>query len=152
LIENGFDPGPKRAESTWKEFLKRHKETLWACDYSSKNVLTVGGIATYHVLFFIHVHTRRVHGAGMTPARNGDWMAQPARYFSMYFDSQGEFKPTIIVRDRDTKFTEQFCAIVENDGIAFELISPRSPNLNPFAERWVQSVKRECLDHFIVFG
>jgi putative transposase len=152
LIENGFEPGPKRADSTWKEFLKRHKETLWACDFFSKNVVTAGGIVTYHVLFFIHVHRRRVHVAGMTPAPNGDWMAQQARNLTMYFDSQGEFKPTIIVRDRDTKFTEQFCAIVENDGIVFELIPPRSPNLNPFTERWVQSVNRECLDHFIVFG
>lgn len=152
LIEHGFEPGPRRADSTWKEFLKRHKETLWACDFLSKNVVTAGGIVTYHVLFFIHVHTGRVQVAGMTPAPNGDRMAQQARNLTMYFDSQGEFKPTIIVRDRDTRFTEQFCTIVENDEIAFELIPPRSPNLNPFAERWVQSVKRECLDHFVVFG
>ncbi len=57
-----------------------------------------------------------------------------------------------ILNDLDSKFTGQFCDIVESDGIVFELIRPRSPKLNPFAERWVQSVKRECLDHVIVFG
>jgi putative transposase len=152
LIENGFEPGPERADSTWKEFIKRHRDTLWACDFFTKNVVTAGGIVTYYVLFFMHVNSRRVHVAGMTPSPNGDWMAQQARNLSMYFAEQGEFKPTHIVRDRDTKFTEQFCATLETDGIEFKLIPPRSPNLNPFAERWVQSVKRECLDHFIVFG
>jgi len=79
-------------------------------------------------------------------------LAQQARNLAMYFDGQGAAKPTHIVRDRDSKFTEQFCAIVENDGIEFKLIPPRSPNLNLFAERWIESVKRECLDDFIVFG
>ncbi|MDZ4782053.1 MAG: integrase core domain-containing protein [Planctomycetia bacterium] len=152
LQQNGIDPGPKRADSTWKEFLKRHRDTLWACDFFTKNVITKGGIVTFYVLFFIHLKSRRVHVAGMTPAPNGDWMAQQARNLSMYFAETGEFKPTHIIRDRDSKFTEQFCAILENDGIEFKPIPPRSPNLNPFAERWIQSVKRECLDHFIVFG
>ncbi len=84
--------------------------------------------------------------------RRGGHPAQQARNLSMYFAEQGEFKPTHIIRDRGTKFTEQFCAILENDGIEFKPIPPRWPNLNPFAERWIQSVKRECLDHFIVFG
>ncbi len=64
-------------------------------------------------LFFIHLESRRVHGAGMTRAPNGDWMAQQAPNLSMYFAEQGDFKPTHIIRDRDTKFTEQFCAILE---------------------------------------
>jgi len=152
LIENGFDPGPERGDSTWEEFVKRHKDTLWACDFFTKNVVTKGGIVTFYVLFFVHIRSRRVHVAGMSPAPDSAWMAQQARNLAIYFEGQGDAKPTHIVRDRDSKFTEQFCAIVENDGIEFKLIPPRSPNLNPFAERWIQSVKRECLDHFIVFG
>ena len=70
----------------------------------------------------------------------------------MYFEEQGEYKPTHIIRDRDTKFTSNFCSILEGDGIESRPIPARSPNMSPHAERWVQSVKRECLDHFMVFG
>jgi putative transposase len=79
-------------------------------------------------------------------------MAQQARNACIYVAEQGEFKPTHIIRDRDSKFTEQFCSIVESDGIEFKPIPPRSPNMNPHAEAWVQRVKQECLDWFVVFG
>jgi transposase InsO family protein len=70
----------------------------------------------------------------------------------MFFEEQGEQKPTHIIRDRDSKFTSQFCSILELEGVEFREIPPLSPNLNPFAEAWVQRVKRECLDFFVVFG
>ena len=106
-----------------------------------------------YVLFFIHVQTRRVHIAGVTATPDGTWMAQATRNMSMHFvEEPEESRPTHIIRDRDTKFTDEYEAILETDDIEFRPIAARSPNLNPFAERWVQSVKRECLDHFIVFG
>ena len=108
---------------------------------------------TYYVLFFIHLHTRRVHIAGMTPNPDGAWMAQIARNMSMVFaEEPAEFRPTHIIRDRDSKFTAQFCSILETDGIEFRPIPPRTPNLNPFAEAWVQRTEHEVLNHFIVFG
>jgi putative transposase len=152
LQEHGFDPGPKRGEGTWNEFVKRHIKTLWATDFFTKTVWTIRGPVTFYVLFFIHVHTRRVHITGMTPNPDGIWMAQQARNLSMFFDEQGEAKPTHIIRDRDSKFTAQFCAILETDGIEFRPIPSRSPNMNPHSETWVQRTKRECLDWFIVFG
>jgi putative transposase len=152
LRENGFDPGPKRGEGTWNEFIKRHIKTLWACDFFTKKVWTVRGLVEYYILFFIHIETRQVHIVGMTPNPDGIWMAQQARNLSMFFAEQGMHFPTHIILDRDTKFTKVFKSILEYDGIEFREIPPLSPNLNPFAERWVQSVKRECLDHFIVFG
>ena len=88
----------------------------------------------------------------MTPNPDGIWMAQQARNLSMYFDEQGETKPTHIVRDRDSKFTEQFCAILKTDGIDFRPIPPRAPNMNTFSEIWVQRTKHEVLNHFLVFG
>ncbi len=101
----------------------------------------------------IHLQTRRVHIAGMTPNPDGAWMAQIARNMSMFFSEQpAEFRPTHIIRDRDTKFTAQFCCILETDGIEFRPIPPRSPNLNPYAESWVGRTRAECLDHFVVFG
>ena len=152
LKENGFEPGPKRGEGTWHDFIRRHIKTVWACDFFTKKVWTIRGLVEYYVLFFIHIETRRVHVAGMTPNPDGPWMAQQARNMSMFFAEQGEHRPTHIIRDRDGKFTDQFCAILESDDIKFRPIAPRSPNMNPHAEAWVQRVKQECLDHFVVFG
>jgi putative transposase len=153
LQENGFDPGPKRGDGTWHEFVRRHVKTLWATDFFTKNVWTLRGPVTYYVLFFIHIHSRRVHIGSVTPNPDGAWMAQQARNMSMVFDDEpDEYKPTHIVRDRDSKFTKQFCSILEDDGIEFREIAPLSPNMNPFAEAWVQRTKHEVLDNFIVFG
>ena len=152
LIENGFDPAHKRGPGSWHEFVRRHLKTLWACDFFTKTVWTLRGPVEYYVLFFIHIATRRVHISGMTPNPDAIWMTQQARNMSMYFEEQAKYKPTHIIRDRDTKFTANFCSILEADGIEFRPIPARSPNMSPHAERWVQSVKRECLDHFMVFG
>lgn len=153
LQDNGFEPGPERGRGTWYDFVQRHFKTLWACDFFTTKVWTLRGPVTFYVLFFIHVHTRRVHIAGMTTNPDGTWMAQQARNLGMFFgDLPAGQKPTYIVRDRDTKFTTQFCSILENDGIQFVEIAARSPNMNPFAERWIQSIRRECLDHFFIFG
>ena len=153
LRENGFDPGPKRGRGTWHDFIQRHVKTVWATDFFTKTVWTVRGPVTFYVLFFLHIHTRRVHLAGMTPNPDGRWMAEIARNMSMIFAEESpEFRPTHIIRDRDTKFSKRFCAILESDGLEFVPIPPRSPNLNPHAESWVQRTKQEVLDHFIVFG
>ena len=153
LQEHGFDPGPKRGYGSWHDFIKRHIKTVWATDFFTKKVWTLKGPVTYYVLFFIHLHTRRVHIAGMTPNPDGVWMAQVARNMSMVFaEEKAEFQPTHIIRDRDSKFTEQFCSILETDGIDFRPIPPRSPNLNPYSESWVGRTKAEALNHFLVFG
>ncbi len=153
LKENGFDPGPKRGHGTWHDFVQRHIKTLWASDFFTTKVWTLRGPVTYYVLFFIHVHTRRVHVAGLTPNPDGQWMAQQARNISMFFDDEREeYRPTHIIRDRDTKFTAQFCSILESEGIEFRPIPPRSPNMNPHTEVWVQRTKHEVLNHFFIFG
>jgi hypothetical protein len=134
LQEHGFDPGPKRGRGTWHEFVQRHIKTLWATDFLTKTVWTLRGPVTYYILFFIHLHTRRVHIAGMTHDPDGIWVAQMARNMSMVFAAEcAESQPTHIIRDRDSKFTAQFCSILEADGIEFRPIPPRAPNLNPFA-------------------
>jgi putative transposase len=71
---------------------------------------------------------------------------------SVFSKEKPESQPTHIIRDRDTEFTDQFCAVLETDGIEFRPIPPRSPNLNPYAESWVGRIKAECLNQFIVFG
>lgn len=151
LKEEGLDPGPKRGSGSWAEFVKRHAQTLWACDFFSKKVFTGYGFVDVFVLFFINVGTRRVHVVGMTPHPDARWMAQQARNVAMFFDEQPE-KPRMLIRDLDTKFTKQFDAILEDEDIEIKPVGPRAPNMNPFSERWLQALKHECLDHFIVCG
>lgn len=151
LVENGFDPGPTRGEGSWDEFLKMHTKTLWACDFFSKKVWTLGGLVEYFLLFFIQPGTRRVHIAGITPHPDGAWMAQQARNLCMFFDDLPD-RPRYLVCDRDTKFTEQFRAILKSDGVKIVQTAVRAPNQNAYAERFVQTIKQECLDWFIVLG
>jgi len=128
-----------------------HAKTLWACDFFSKKVWTLGGLVEYFVLFFIQPGTRRVHIAGITANPDGAWMAQQARNMCMFFDDQSD-PAKYLVCDRDTKFTEQFRAILESDGMEVVQTAIRAPNQNAYAERWCQSIKTEMLDHFIVLG
>ena len=88
LREHGLEPGPKRGEGTWDEFLKRHAATLWACDFFSKKVWTVRGLVDVFVLFFLHVGTRRVHVAGISAQPDRAWVTQQARNVSMFFAEQ----------------------------------------------------------------
>jgi putative transposase len=104
-----------------------------------------------YIFFVIHVGSRRVHVAGMTPHPDRAWMAQQARNLSMHFAERPD-RPTLLLRDHDGWFSESFDAILATDGVAVKAVGPLAPNLNAFAERWVQSVKQEVLDHFVVFG
>lgn len=151
LKANGFDPGPYLGETTWDEFLKIHAKTLWACDFFSKRIWTMKGRVDGYVLFFLHLGSRRVFVTPSTVQPDRVWMAQQARNVSMHFADQPD-KPKILIRDHDGKFSPEFDAILESEDITVKKVGPLAPNLNAFAERWVQSIKRECLDHFIVLG
>lgn len=151
LKENGLQPGPERGEGTWDEFLKRHAATLWACDFFSQKVWTLGGMVDVFVLFFLPVGSRRVFVSGVTAHPDRAWVLQQARNVSMYFGDE-PVKPTHLLRDNDGKFRKEFDALLEADGMTVKKIVPRSPNLNAYAERFVQSIKQECLAHFLVLG
>src|SRR5262249_37029360 len=151
LKEHGLDPGPRRGEGTWSEFIKRHADTLWACDFFSKKVWTRNGLVDVFVLFFIHVGMRRVHVMGMTPNPDEVWMAQQARNALMIFAEQS-VKFEYVIMDMDSKFTAQFRATLEADELEVVRVGPRKPNLNAYAERFVQTIRQECLDHFVCFG
>jgi putative transposase len=151
LREAGLDPGPKRGEDTWDDFIKRHAATLWSCDFFTKQVWTLRGLVEVYVLFFLNVQTRRVYIAGLTVHPNRAWAAQQARNTPMFFAEQ-EVKPTVLLRDNDGKFGPAFDAVFAAEGVEVKRITPASPNLNARAERWVQTVRRELLDLFVVFG
>ena len=152
LKRHGIAPAPERRKTpTWKEFIRSHMDVLAATDFFTAEVWTKTGLVTYYVLFFIHLATRRVHIAGITPYPDGQWMTQVARNVTMAdvgFLSSSRY----LIHDRDSKFCEAFQLTVEAVGIKTVKLPARIPNLNSFAERWVRSAKDECLSKLILFG
>ncbi len=112
---------------------------------------TLGGVRDVFVLFFIHIGSRRVHVAGQTAEPANAWVAVQARAVAALFADLPE-PPKYLLRDRDGKFGEEFDAIFELAGVEVKVLPPQSPNFNGHAERWVESIRRECLDHFIILG
>jgi putative transposase len=152
LKRHGIPPAPQRKKTTtWKEFIRTHMEVLVATDFFTAEVWTLGGLVTYYVLFFIHLGSRQVHVAGVTPHPNEAWMVQIARNVTM--EEWGFLEPgQYLIHDRDTKFCAAFQRIIDDAGIERVVLPPRSPNLNAYAERWVRSVKDEALSRLILFG
>lgn len=151
LIEHGFDPEPKRGPGTWQEFIEIHRKSLWCCDFLSKKVETPTGPADYHILFFKQIDTKEVFIAGATEQPDDEWTTQQARNFCMFLQD-GNRPATKLVCDQDTKFTKRFDAVFEGEGMEVVRTSRRAPEMNPFAETFVKTLKAECLDHFTVFG
>ena len=152
LKRHGLPPAPERkTTTTWKEFIRTHMDVLVATDFFTAEVWTLGGLVTYYVLFFIHLGSRKIHIAGVTPHPHGPWMMQVARNITMEewgFLSPGQY----LIHDRDGKYCPAFQEIIDAAGITRVPLPPRSPNLNAYAERWVRSVKEECLSRLILFG
>jgi len=126
-------------------------DVLVATDFFTAEVWTLGGLVTYYVLFFIHLGSRKVEIAGMTPHPNAAWMMQMARNVTMEewgFLSPGQY----LIHDRDGKYCPAFQHLIDAAGVTRVPLPPRSPNLNAYAERWVRSVKEECLSRLILFG
>jgi len=152
LKRHGIAPAPERkTTTTWKEFIRTHMDILVATDFFTAEVWTLGGLVTYYVLFFLHLSSRKVHVAGVTPHPNAAWMMQVARHVTM---EEGGFLPPgqYLIHDRDTKFCAALQQLIDDAGVERVVLPPRAPNLNAYAERWVRSVKEECLARLLLFG
>jgi len=152
LKDHDIEPAPERGpRTTWSDFLKRHWDVLAATDFFTVEVWSLKGIVRYHVLFVIKISTREVHIAGITEQANGPWMEQMASNLTDGFD--GFLRDCRhLIHDRDPLFTDAFRAILSNVGIKPLKLPRRSPNLNAYAERFVRSIKHECLDRMIFFN
>ena len=114
-------------------------------------MLTLRGLVTYYVLFFIHLESRQVDIAGITIHPDEPWMQQIARNVTM--EGCGTLRDCrYLLHDRDTKYTQSFRVIIASGRVEPLVLPARSPNLNAYAERWVRSVKEECLSKVILFG
>ena len=141
-------PAPRRGGLAWDEFLRAHAGAVMACDFFTVDTVLLRRL---YVFFFIELSTRRVYLAGCTDHPNGDWVTQQARNLSWRI-SDGEFKPKVLIRDRDRKFVAAFDEVFRSDGVQVVKTPPRAPRANSFAERWVQSARPEVLDRMLIFG
>jgi putative transposase len=152
LRRHGIAPAPKRRQTTaWKDFITTHMAVLAGMDFFTAEVLTWRGPATYYVLFVIQLETRRVTLAGITRHPTEEWMQQAARNLTDAEAGalQGQ---RYVLHDHDMKFCDSFRSMLRAGGVEPLRLPARSPNLNAFAERWVRSVKEECLSKLILVG
>jgi putative transposase len=146
MREAGLDPGPKRGEKTWDEFLRIHSATLWQCDFFTKCAWTLKGRRYLYVLVFLNVGTRKVFVTKSTEHPNAEWVAERAGEFVRH-TRDNQLPIDLVFHDGDRKFGKAF-----DDALRQRGLRPHSPNLNAFVERWIQSIQIECLDHFVVLG
>ena len=152
LKQAGLEPAPERDKTgRWAEFLKTHWEVLGATDFFTVEVWSLSGLVRYHVLFVIRLSSRRVHITGIVPEPDGRWMAQVGRNLTDCLDGF-LCGCRYLIHDRSSLFTKEFLAVLESGGVKSVRLPARSPNLNAFAERFVRSIKSECLDRMIFIG
>ena len=135
LRRHGIPPAPERKRTTtWAEFIRAHLAVLAGTDFFTVEVLTLRGLVTYYVLFFIHLESRKVEIAGITTHPTDQWMKQMARNVTM--ERRGALGDSrYLLHNRDTKYTASFLAIIESAHVKTLQLPTRSPNLNAYSER-----------------
>jgi putative transposase len=152
LKEHGIDPAPERSKrTTWEAFLRAHWPAIAACDFFTVEALTWSGLTRFYVMVVIALQTRRVEIAGIIRQPHGAWMLQVARNL---LDADDGFLAgkRYLLMDRDPLYTAAFCALLRSAGVTPIRLPPSSPNLNAYAERFVRSVKGECLGKLVLLG
>lgn len=146
LRRSGFGPAPRRQGPSWREFLRAQAQGIVACDFFT---VETAWLRTLYVLFFVEHGSRRVQLAGVTANPDCAWMRQQAR--NLAIDQRLE-RVRFLVHDRDGKFSGPFDALIRSEGVRVIKTPLRAPRANAIAERWVRTVRNECLDHVLVFG
>ena len=146
LRRHGLDPAPRRAATTWRAFLRQQAAGIVACDFFTVDTVWLRRL---YVLFFIELDTRRVHLAGVTANPDGQWVTQQARNLLLVLGEQGR-RARFVLRDRDAKFSRTFDEVFRSDGAEVLLTPVQAPRANAYAERWVRTVRAECLDWLLV--
>jgi putative transposase len=144
----GIDPAPKRSGPSWKQFLTAQAHAILAVDFAH---VDTAFLRRLYMLIVIEHESRRVHIAGITAHPTGAWVAQQARNLLMDpGDGAAQFR--FLIRDRDSKFTGAFDAAFTGAEISILRTPARAPRANAFAERWIGTLRRECLDQILITG
>jgi len=139
-------PAPRREGPSWREFLTSQASGILACDFFTVESVW---LRTLYVLFFIELSSRRVHLAGVSAHPRSAWVTQQARNLAI----EGHLSQIrFLIRDCDAKFSRPFDEVFRTEGVRVIRTPIRSPKANAFAERFVKTVRRECLDHLLISG
>jgi putative transposase len=147
LRGHGLGPAPRRGP-TWREFLRQEAAGMLACDFLTVETIR---LKTLYVLAWIELRTRRVHLGGATANPDSAWVTQQARNLIMSLHEEGK-SARFLIHDRDTKFTGPFDEVFRSEGMRIVLTPIRAPNANAFCERWVGTLRAECLDWTLILG
>jgi putative transposase len=148
LHRHGLDPAPRRTTTTWRAFLRQQAAGIVACDFFTVDTIWLRRL---YVLFFLEPDTRRVHLAGVTANPNAAWVTQQARNLLLVLEKQGR-RVRFLLRDRDAKFCHSFDDVFRSEGADIVLTPVQAPNANAYAERWIRTVRAECLDWLLIIG
>jgi putative transposase len=148
LTRAGLPPAPQRDAQSWRSFLRAHGESILACDFFTVDTVWMRRL---YVLAFITIGSRRIEYVAITSKPNTTWMLQQARNLLMQLDDHDR-EVRFLIHDRDAKFPRAFEALLESDRIKIIRTPVRAPNANAHMERWVGTVRRECLDRLLILG
>jgi putative transposase len=146
LRQAGIDPAPRRAGLSWREFLRAQAKGIIACDFVTVDTVFLRRL---YVLFFIEIGTRRVLFSGVTSNPDASWVTQQARNLVSRWDT---FPFRFLIRDRDAKFPGAFDEVFRSEGTKIIRTPIKAPLANAFSERFVGTLRRECLDPILIFG
>jgi putative transposase len=155
LKEEGLTPSPTRRgrveETVWRKFIRLHVNTLVACDFFSKSVITQLGVRLAYCLAFIHMGTRKVFLSPPTYCPNDKWIQQQGRNALMWLDEQ-QLEARFLLHDRDSKFSTAFRELFRSAGTRPLRTPVLAPDANSFIEAWIGGFKRETLNYFLCFS
>jgi putative transposase len=146
LLAAGLKPAPRRSGPSWRDFLRQQAASMIAYDFFTVETIS---LRRFYVLFFIELESRRVHLAGCTTNPTGGWVTEQARNLS----SSGLLeRMRFLIHDHDSKFSTAFDEVFRSEGLKVIHTPIRAPQANAYAERFVRSVRSECLDWLLILG
>jgi transposase InsO family protein len=146
LNQHRLTPGSRRSTGlSWLEFFSHYSRFAWASDYLT---VTTAALSTYYVIFFLEIGTRRIIHWNASTSPDEAWVAQQFRNLSIVSDDL----PKYLIHDRDDKYPRSADCLVEDVGTEVIRLPARSPDLNGYAERWIRSLRQECLDRIIILN
>ncbi|GAA0927707.1 hypothetical protein GCM10009574_058500 [Streptomyces asiaticus] len=148
LTAAGIDPAPRRSRPTWRDILTAQAQAIIACDFFHIDLVDLRRV---YALVFLEHGTRRLHIAGVTAHLTGPWTVQQVRNLAVELGIRVD-SLRFLLRDRDAKYTESFDAVFKADDTQVVRTAPRSPRMNAHCERVIGTMRREALDHLLIWN